>query len=79
MVEWLAGTEVRAHPLRISKLARTLSPAWSLTGLLGMSWPNRENRRKEVVSSIGLCGLIALQWILVSAFPLIHPWLIRPW
>lgn len=38
-----------------------------------MSWPNRDSRRKEEESSIGLCGLIALQWILVGGFPLIHP------
>ena len=47
--------------------------AWSLAGLVGMSWPNRDSRRKEVESSIGLCGLIALQWLLVGGFPLIHP------
>ena len=33
----------------------------------------RDSRRNEVESSIGLCGLIALQWILVGGFPLIHP------
>lgn len=48
-------------------------PAWSLSGQVGMSWPNPDSRRKEVESSIGLCGLIALQWILVGGLPLIHP------
>ncbi|HWE84493.1 MAG TPA: hypothetical protein VG267_06085 [Terracidiphilus sp.] len=48
-------------------------PAWSFAGLVGMSWPNRDSRRKEIGSSIGLCGLIALQWMLVGGFPLIHP------
>jgi hypothetical protein len=51
-------------------------PAWSLAGLVGLSWLNRDSRRREVESSIGLCGLIALQWILVGGFPLIHP---RKW
>jgi hypothetical protein len=46
---------------------------WSLAGQVGTSWPNRDSRRKEVESSIGLCGLIALQWILVGGFLLIHP------
>lgn len=48
-------------------------PIWSLAGLVGVDWPNRDSRRKEVVFSIGLCSLIALQWILVGGFPLIHP------
>jgi hypothetical protein len=48
-------------------------PIWSLAGLVGVGWPNRDSRRKEVEVSIGLCGLIVLQWILVGGFPLIHP------
>ena len=51
-------------------------PIWSLAGFVGVRWPNHDSRRKEVELSIGLCGLIALQWILVGAFPLIHP---RKW
>lgn len=47
-------------------------PIWSLAGLVGVGWPNRDSRRKEVAFSIGLCSLIALQWILVGGFPLIH-------
>lgn len=46
---------------------------WSLAGLVGAGWPEGDSRRKEVESSIGLCGLIVLQWILVGGFPLIHP------
>lgn len=38
-----------------------------------MRWPNHDSQRKEVELSIGLSSLIALQWILVGAFPLIHP------
>jgi len=48
-------------------------PIWSLAGLVGVGWPNRDSRRKEVEFSIGLYSLIALQWILVGGFPLIHP------
>ncbi len=48
-------------------------PIWSLAGLVGVGWPNPDSRRKEVEFSICLCSLIALQWILVGAFPLIHP------
>jgi hypothetical protein len=51
-------------------------PIWSLAGLVGVGWPNRDSRRKEVEFSIGLCSLVALQWILVGGFPLIHP---RKW
>jgi hypothetical protein len=51
-------------------------PVWSLAGLVGVGWPNRDSRRKELVFSICLCSLIALQWILVGGFPLIHP---RKW
>lgn len=51
-------------------------PSWTLSGLVGMGWPNRDSRRKEVEFSIGLCSLIALQWILVGGLPLVHP---RKW
>jgi hypothetical protein len=57
----------------VSRWREPCPPAWSLAGLVGMSWPNRDSRRKEIQSSIGLCSLIALQWILVGAFPLVHP------
>jgi hypothetical protein len=48
-------------------------PIWSLAGLVGVGWPNRDSRRKEIEFSIGMCSLIALQWILVGGFPLIRP------
>lgn len=57
----------------VSQWGEPCPPIWSLAGLVGAGWPNRDSRRKEVESSIGLCGLIALQWILVGGFPLIHP------
>jgi hypothetical protein len=47
--------------------------SWSLAGLLGMGWSNHDSRRKEVEFSTGLCGLIALQWLFIGGFPLIHP------
>jgi hypothetical protein len=46
---------------------------WTLAGRFGAGWPNHDSRRREVESSICLCGLIALQWVLVGGFPLIHP------
>jgi hypothetical protein len=48
-------------------------PIWSLAGLVGVGWSNRDSRRKEIELSVGLCGLIALQWTLVGGFPLINP------
>lgn len=57
----------------VSRWQEPCPPAWSLAGLLRRGWPNRDSRRKEVEISIGLSGLIALQWILVGGFPLIHP------
>jgi hypothetical protein len=49
---------------------------WSLAGILkvGYSWvetPSEIPRRREVACGFGL--LIAVQWILVGAFPLIRP------
>jgi len=57
----------------LSQWGEPCPPIWSLAGLVGVGWPNHDSRRKEVEFSIGLCGLIALQWILVGGFPLIHP------
>lgn len=42
--------------------------AWSVAGRLGMGWPNHDSRRKEMESSIGLCFLIALQWLWLVDF-----------
>jgi len=63
----------------VSRWGEPCPPAWSLAGLVGVRWPNRDSRRKEVEFSIALCGLIALQWILAGGFPLIHPrWFWEP-
>jgi hypothetical protein len=51
-------------------------PVWTPAGWVGAGWPGRGSRRAAVESSIAMCGLIALQWILVGGFPLIHP---RKW
>jgi hypothetical protein len=56
----------------ISQWGEPCPPIWSLAGLVGVGWPTGDSRRKEVEFSIGLCSLIALQWILVGGFPLIH-------
>jgi len=60
----------------VSRWGEPCPPVWSLAGWLGAGWPTTDSRRNEVLSSIGLCSLIALQWILVGGFPLIHP---RSW
>lgn len=57
----------------VSRWGEPCPPSWSLAGQLGIGWPNHDTRRKEVEFSIGLCGLIALQWVLIGGFPLIHP------
>ena len=57
----------------VSRWGEPCPPSWSLAGQLGVGWPNHDSRRKEVEFSIGLCGLIALQWVLIGGFPLIHP------
>jgi hypothetical protein len=57
----------------VSRWREPCPPAWSLAGQLGAGWPNHDSRRKEIELSVGLCGLIALQWILVGGFPLVHP------
>jgi len=57
----------------VSRWGEPCPPSWSLAGELGVGWPNHDSRRKEVEFSIGLCGLIALQWVLIGGFPLIHP------
>lgn len=57
----------------LSQFGEPCPPSWSLAGQLGIGWPNRDSRRKEAEFSIGLCALIALQWVLVGGFPLIHP------
>jgi len=63
-----------------SQWGQPCPPIWSLAGLVGVRGPNRDSRRKEVEVSIGLCSLIALQWILVGGFPLIYPrkWIWEP-
>lgn len=64
----------------VSRWGEPCPPSWSLAGQLGVGWPNHDSRRKEVEFSIGLCGLIALQWVLIGGFPLIHPrrWYYEP-
>jgi hypothetical protein len=57
----------------LSQWGEPCPPPWSLAGLVDTGWSNHDSRRKEVGLSIGLCSLIALQWILVGAFPLTHP------
>lgn len=57
----------------LSRWGEPCPPSWSLAGQLGIGWPNHDSRRKEVEFSIGLCGLVALQWVLIGGFPLIHP------
>lgn len=51
----------------------TCPPGWSAAGALGAGWPGRDSRRIEIKLSTVLSILIALQWILVGGFPLIHP------
>ena len=60
----------------LSQFGEPCPPSWSLAGQLGMGWGNHDSRRKEVEFSSVLCGLIALQWVLIGGFPLIHP---RQW
>jgi hypothetical protein len=57
----------------ISQWGEPCPPIWSFAGLIGVCWPNRSSRRKEVELSTCLWSLIALQWILVGGFPLISP------
>jgi hypothetical protein len=57
----------------VSGWGETCPSGWTPAGWLGAGWPGRDSRRKEVELSVSLCLLIALQWILVGGFPLIHP------
>jgi len=55
---------------------------WTLSGMLhvGYSWPTRATMPLSRGVAAGFGSLIVVQWILVGAFPLVHPkrWWLEP-
>jgi hypothetical protein len=56
---------------------------WTVTGFLRAALdtpPHRSNRTAEVSIAASFCVLIALQWVLLGGFPLVHPrrWWLEP-
>jgi hypothetical protein len=58
-------------------------PIWTVTGALRAALdtpPFRSNRTAEVSIAASFCVLIAVQWVLLGAFPFVHPdrWWLEP-
>lgn len=83
---WRAGSSVaklfsasETPALILSGWASDCPPSWTISGMFGIDMKHR-SRAQELAADTGLCVLIAIQWILLGALPLIKPrrWWLEP-